>query len=539
MEKLYTVIGKSLVLVSITLDKDDNPYLIFESLNAKGRPLTQADLIRNFFFMRIHVDRQADVFTKYWRPMQDDLGENLTEFIRHFLMRDGQIIRQSDVYYTLKETVENRPETTDDTHYLADMARFSKYYARLLNPEIEPIAELSGRLTRLNRIEATTTYPFLLNAYDDLVTGRLSEGDFVSILDLLETFLIRRFVCSIPTNALLKVFVALYGHASKTALLEGVKQFLKDKDFPRDRLFKERFISLRLYGGGDRLPKTRLILERLEQSFAHKEAIAFDQLSVEHVMPQTLTDTWKDELGGNWEVAHEMWLHTIGNLTLTGYNPELSNADFSTKRAILQKSHVELNRYFGSVTKWNEQAISQRADHLADVALKIWPDVVRADEEPDFEVPDEDSDEQEEDVRLLKANVLDQFGGAVERVGSRRYHTHKLKDGKIINIKYSRPHKSYYWFGVHASLWEDCLQAGVTHMVFILGQFGFASVPLAVMKDYIAEAGISPKSDGTPRHYHVLISREPKLEMFHYAKPVRYPLKQYTTTFVTGLEPLG
>src|ERR1700733_14857910 len=107
-------------------------------------------------------------------------------------------------------------------------------------------------------------------------------------------------------------------------------------------------------------------------------------------MPQTLTDTWKDELGGNWEVIHELWLHTLGNLTLTGYNPELSNADFSTKRAILQKSHVELNRYFASVTTWNEQAISQRADNLADAALKIWPDVVQADEEPDFEVLDED-----------------------------------------------------------------------------------------------------------------------------------------------------
>jgi uncharacterized protein with ParB-like and HNH nuclease domain len=103
LEKLYTVIGKSLVLVSIVLDKDDNPYLIFESLNAKGQPLKQADLIRNYFFMRIHVGDQEKMYDEHWKPMQERLGENLTEYIRHFLMRDGKNVKQSDIYFTLKE----------------------------------------------------------------------------------------------------------------------------------------------------------------------------------------------------------------------------------------------------------------------------------------------------------------------------------------------------------------------------------------------------------------------------------------------------
>jgi hypothetical protein len=270
-------------------------------------------------------------------------------------------------------------------------------------------------------------------------------------------------------------------------------------------------------------------LERLEQSFAHKEAIQFDLLNVEHVMPQTLTDVWKDDLGGNWEMTHETWLHTVGNLTLTGYNPELSNADYARKRAMLQKSHVELNRYFSDVEAWDEQAIVHRADHMADLALKIWPDFARDEGDVEFETPEEE--EEQEDVRFLKAKVLDLFGGEFERADNGRYQIHKVQNGKIINIKYSRLHKDYYWFGIHASLWDACLKAGATDMIFILGQHGFVTVPLSILKDYLAEAGTSPKADGTVRHYHLLISKEPKLELFHFGKPVRTSLKPYLSSF--------
>src|SRR5439155_15052714 len=128
----------------------------------------------------------------------------------------------------------------------------STYYARLLDPTIEPSDTVALRLSRLNRIEATTAYPFLLNAYADISAGRLSEADFTAILDMLETFLIRRFVCGIPTNALSKIFVALYSQASRLpSLVEGVRAVLKDREFPRDPLFRERFVTFRLYGTGD------------------------------------------------------------------------------------------------------------------------------------------------------------------------------------------------------------------------------------------------------------------------------------------------
>jgi uncharacterized protein with ParB-like and HNH nuclease domain len=531
LEKLYTVIGKHLVLVSIVLDKDDNPYLIFESLNAKGRPLTQADLIRNYFFMRIHVQAQEKLFADYWRPMQERLGDGLTEYIRHFLMRDGKNVKQSDVYFTLKESIEDRSDE-EIISYLQEVALFSQYYAKLLDPTEEKSPKIAARMARLNRFEATTAYPFLLNIYHDYEAGRIVDSGFASLLDVLESFLIRRFICGVPTHGLNRIFSSLYGQAIRGSdLLEGVRQALRDKNFPGDKEFSEAFAAGRLYGGGERLGKARLILERLELSFEHKESIDLNSLTIEHVMPQTPTDWWKRELGDDWEVTHDTWLDTVGNLTLTGYNPELSNSDFPTKRAILAKSHVELNKYFAAVETWDEQAISRRGDDLAAKAVEIWPDFTGGTE--GSSVPAAEAEDEQEDVRLLIARVLDQFGGEIERLGNGVRFIARVTDGKVINIKYSKRHSDYYWFGLHASLWEEMGKAGVSHVVFILLPHGFVTVPIALVKEYLAEANVSPKSDGTIRHYHVQIAAEPRLDFFHHGKPSRVPLKQYYTKFST------
>jgi uncharacterized protein with ParB-like and HNH nuclease domain len=529
LEKLYTVIGKNLVLVSIVLDKDDNPYLIFESLNAKGQPLAQADLIRNYFFMRIHVQAQEKLFAEHWLPMQERLGGDLTEYIRHFLMRDGKNIKQADVYFTLKESIEDRSEE-EIVSYLQDMSTFSRYYEKLLDPAGEKSPRIVARLTRLNRFEATTAYPFLLNVYHDYATRKLSEDDFAAVLDVLETFLIRRFICNVPTHGLNRMFASLYGQAIRGGnLLEGAKQVLRDKNFPSDEIFREQFAAGRLYGGGERLGKAKLILERLEMSFRHKEAIDSALLTVEHVMPQTPTEWWKRELGDDWEETHDTWLDTVGNLTLTGYNPELSNSDFPTKRAILAKSHLELNRYFSQVETWDEQAVSRRGEDLSERAVEIWPDFTGGERCGDTVTID--AEEEQEDVKLLMARVIELFGGEVERLGNGPRFITRVGDGKVINIKYSKRHSDYHWFGLHASLWEEMGKTGVTHVVFILVPHGFVSVPIAIVKEYLEEANVSPKSDGTIRHYHVLIAIEPKLEFFHHGKPGRIPLKQYYTKF--------
>ncbi|MBF0376291.1 MAG: DUF262 domain-containing protein [Desulfamplus sp.] len=370
-DKLKKIISSYFSVVSIVLDTDDNPYLVFESLNAKGKPLTQADLIRNYFFMRIHVDNQDEIYKNYWYPMQTALDESLTEYIRHYLMRDGSIIKQNDVYYALKEKVSQ----TNAIDYLKELYEFSAYYQRLIYPKFEPEEGLQKYFYRLNRIEVTTAYPLLLNCYGNYMQNNISKTDFVSILRTLENYLIRRFVCNIPTNQLNKIFSAVYPllvtkHQDNHA--EGVKSILQNRGYPKDTEFYTRFKETKFYGAGDRQIKTKLILETLEENSAHKEVVSFDNLTIEHVMPQTLSEWWQNHIGEDWEDTHEFFLHTIGNLTLTAYNSELSNDDFTSKKKTYDDSHLELNRYFFPIASWTRTEIERRAEALAKQALEIW-----------------------------------------------------------------------------------------------------------------------------------------------------------------------
>ena len=221
-EKLKKVITNYFSVVSIVLDADDNPYLVFESLNAKGRPLTQADLIRNYFFMRIHVDMQDEIYNECWQPMQTALNDNLTEYIRHFLMRDGNIVKQTDVYYALKEKV--TPQNA--IQYLKELRKYSIYYQRFVDSANEPEPLLRQSFNRLNKIEVTTAYPMLLNFYGDYCDNKITIDDLAGLLKILENYLIRRFVCSVPTNQLNKIFPYVYTQIpnKESDIVNGLKK---------------------------------------------------------------------------------------------------------------------------------------------------------------------------------------------------------------------------------------------------------------------------------------------------------------------------
>jgi uncharacterized protein with ParB-like and HNH nuclease domain len=371
-EVLKKVISSNISVISIVLDRDDDPYLVFESLNAKGRPLTQSDLIRNYFFMKIHADEQENIHAQYWEPMQIALGENLTEFIRHYLMKDGTFVKQSDVYYFLKERLlEGEP-----LKHLKDLATFANYYQKLLHPEHETDKTIQKALKRIKQLEITTSYPFLLNCYHDYHQEKISNQDFTSILKVIENFIVRRFVCNMPANTLNKTFPPLYSQIKSkpsTNFIDGLKSVLQTKGYPKNSEFRLRLIDSKLYGNGDRAIKTRLILEAIEESFHHKEQIDFANISIEHIMPQVLTEDWKKSLGDDYETIHELLLHTLGNLTLTKYNSELSNSSFINKKERLKESHLEINKYFANQQLWAKEDIEKRSDFLANIALSIWP----------------------------------------------------------------------------------------------------------------------------------------------------------------------
>ena len=359
--------------MSITLDHDDNPHLIFESLNYKGEPLTQGDLIRNYFLMRVTVAEQEKLFQRCWEPMQLRLKDELSEFVRRFLMRQGAIVKKGEIYRTLKERTD---EQTPDgiAAFLDELHRSAVHYHRLLDPSQELNPDLHPRLRRFERLEVSVVWPLLLNLYAEHDAGTLSISEFTAILDTLENYFIRRFVCGVPTHGLNKSLTPLYHQAkSHPSLLDGVRALLAQRGYPSDTDFRQALINGRLYGTGERLPKARLVLESLERSLAGKEQVATEPLTIEHIMPQTPTPWWEENLGETWRETHEIKLHTLGNLTLTGYNAELSNGDFSTKRAVFLQSPIYLTRSITRFEKWDGETIQQRGEELAELALKTWP----------------------------------------------------------------------------------------------------------------------------------------------------------------------
>ncbi|MDD1414424.1 DUF262 domain-containing HNH endonuclease family protein [Dolichospermum sp. ST_con] len=372
--KIKQVISSYLSIVSVVLSTEDNPYLVFESLNAKGEPLTQADLIRNYFFLRINTEHQDDAYNKYWLPMQQTLDVNLTEFIRHYLTRDGVEIKKDEVYFQIKERMIKR----DAIDYLQDLYKFSEYYAKLLDPLKENNLKIRCYLERINRLEQATVYPFLLNCYHDYEENKLSEADFISVLQILENFIIRRFVCNVQTRGLNRIFSVLYSQVSKESNLahanfvERLKLDLQNRDYPKDAEFQKSLFDVKLYGAG-RSKKGKLILESIEESFNHKEQVSFDELEIEHIMPQTITKWWQEHLGEYWGITHDLFLHSLGNLTLTGYNSESSNGDFNQKKEILINSHLEINKYFKNQETWKREDIERRSLDLAKIVLQIWP----------------------------------------------------------------------------------------------------------------------------------------------------------------------
>lgn len=372
LEELLKILTDYFSIVSIVLGTDDNPYLVFESLNAKGRPLTPADLIKNYFFMRIHQEKQYEIFNKFWLPMQTDLEDDMPEFIRHFMMRKGGTVLKNDVYYSLKEQV-NEGNAID---YIKELNQYSRYYKSFIHPESENNLRLRNCFFRMNRLEATTAYPLLLFFYGEYDTQRLSLNDFIDILTSLENYLIRRFVCDYKSNQLNSIFptaCSAIQSCQTEQMAEFFKMFLAGKGYPKDIEFRTKFKETRMYGNGERKVKTRFILESLEKGYHHKEKIDMNNLTIEHIMPKTLSVWWQKSLGEDWENIHDELLNTIGNLTLTAYNSELSNDNYDAKRTIYADSHLELNKYLSGIISWNKEQILERSSLLTDKALEIWP----------------------------------------------------------------------------------------------------------------------------------------------------------------------
>ncbi len=366
-----------LVVVDIALSRDqDNPQLIFESMNSTGKELSQADLIRNFILMGLEPSLQTRLYEQYWRPMEQDFGQEaygtqFDSFMRHYLtVRTGDIPREREVYEAFKDYSRTTPVRDAGIEALVKEIRaFARYFCALaLGTEKEPT--LSQVFHDLRELKVDVAYPFLLELYRDYATNNLSAADFAAAVRLTEAYVFRRAICTIPTNSMNKTFATLGKALKKDRYLESIQaQFLmlpSYRRFPDDGEFRRDLQSRDLYNFRSR----SYWLRRLE-NHGRKERVPVDEYTIEHILPQNpdLPEAWKKALGVEWQRLQQKWLHTLGNLTLTGYNTEYSDRPFTEKRDMkggFKESPLKLNAGLGQLNVWNEATIQERAERLAE-----------------------------------------------------------------------------------------------------------------------------------------------------------------------------
>ncbi|WQX45495.1 DUF262 and DUF1524 domain-containing protein [Helicobacter pylori] len=382
-DKLETIFKglEKLMIVWIALEKEkDDPQLIFESMNSKGIELTQTDLIRNYIIMETEVEKQEGFYNQYWRAMEENFKQNeklFDRFVKHYLtIKTGKIPNEKRVYEAFKDY--QQKEGIEIEVLLQDLQKYCKYFCQIAFKK-EDKKDLNKALSFLVDLEMDVIYPLLLELYSDYKDGVLSKQDFIPIIYLTESYICRRSVCGIPSNGLNKFFPSFTKKIDKKQYLKSVEEHFGsltgNQKFPNDFEFKDSFITKELYGRNKtKKKKTKYFLERLE-NFDTKEPVNTQECTIEHIIPQTLTPEWQRDLGENFKAIHEKYLHTIGNLTLTGYNEKYSNNSFQEKRDMekgFKQSPLRLNQSLKDLESFGEKEIEKRASDLADWALKIW-----------------------------------------------------------------------------------------------------------------------------------------------------------------------
>lgn len=390
--EVYESIGK-LQIVNITLDRSvDDAQAIFESLNSTGKELSESDLIRNYVLMGLEPAEQKYVYEHLWRPMEllfvyETQDSVMDRFFRDYLtMKITRIPKQDRVYEEFKLYHLNC-EFGTIRELCQDLLTYAKYYTDMVfkrsrNPALKALYE------DINDLRMEVSYPFLLKVHNDFAEAVISEDDLKLIIRLCISYVFRRSICDIPTNSLNKTFATLKNEIKTDDYVNSIKAFfvMRDdyKEFPDDDRFTAAFVSRDIYTMRSR----NFTLSHLE-NYGNKAPIIIENYTIEHIMPQnsSLSPEWQQMLGANWREIQKTYLHTIGNLTLTAYNSEMSDHPFMVKMDMeggFKESALRLNAYVVKLTEWNEQRIKERAAILADKAKQIWafPDMTAAELAP-------------------------------------------------------------------------------------------------------------------------------------------------------------
>lgn len=383
IDKLYDGIAK-LMIVDVSLVRtQDDPQLIFESLNSTGVKLTQADLIRNYLLMDLEASFQNRVYNDFWFQIENKLRkdkEELSEFIRDYLtIKHEKIPNKSEVYSEFKKYFTNNFSRceNDIERFTKELYTYSNIYEKIIRKQ-EKNLKINQYFIDFGELDVKVVYPLLLKMYYDYEINIIDQEELLYVLNLIESCIVRRIICTAPTNSLSKIFLNLIKNIKNLNYIESVEKILINRNgnqrFPRDKELKDKFMLKDIYNLKPSI--RRLILNKLE-NFNSKEIINVDEFTIEHIMPQStnLSDKWVSALGDNWKEVHSRYLHTMGNLTLTRYNSEMGNKFFTEKRNIeggYRDSACWLNKSLRELDIWNESEIIKRAKMLYDKAITIW-----------------------------------------------------------------------------------------------------------------------------------------------------------------------
>lgn len=385
LDQLYDAVSR-LEIIDIALNQDDNPQLIFESLNSTGLDLSEGDKIRNYILMGLSPALQEEYYTIYWNPIEIKTDYDVSSFIRDYLsVKQMETPAMKKIYVKFKEYVESQANGTKAL--LEELLIYARRYHIVLHGRSEN-EEIRSSINRLNRLETTVIRPFLLEVIRENEEGGISEQDFKNILLVIESYLLRRMICDLPTNSLNKIFLQLHNEIVKLEnntdnYLEKMKFILHNKKekarFPADEEFAECLETKNIYSM--QAKNKWYLFERLENGNSRETKDVCHKLedgdyTIEHIMPQHLTPAWKKELGPDWAQIHGAWLHRLANLTLTAYNSSYSNLTFAEKRDMkngFKDSGFVMNQKIARREKWTLDEIRERSRELRDKALTLWP----------------------------------------------------------------------------------------------------------------------------------------------------------------------
>ncbi len=386
IEEIYgAFLRLKIVAIGLELGEDD-PQVVFESINATGVQLKGLDLIRNYLMMGENSDRQKHLYDTYWVPLENWLGEkDLDDFIKTYLriyFEDRFKEEEREVYHALKD--HHRDNFPNDIQALmSDMCEYGRIYQIFLDRDHrdhyflhrgdpQQLANLRLRIKDLMKVKFGVAKPFVLRCARDFEEGKLDYENFYEILQILISYFVRRSVCGDPTGALNKVLYPLHRQLGENVSADALKHYLGKSvgqaAFPNDDKIKAAFLVRNAYAANQVCKFILLEIEKLSNAEPPKE----ENLEVEHFYPQTPTQEWRDRVGDYFAFEQD-YLNNFGNLTLSGQNKRLGNKPYEAKIELMEQySSLHLNDYFLNNThSWGIEEVKARSEYLADQFCQV------------------------------------------------------------------------------------------------------------------------------------------------------------------------